>query len=524
MKYALNPSVWEAEGPVIDAEPFTRPIEADVCVVGSGIAGMTTAYLLARQGCSVVVVDAGTPGSGETAHTTAHLSNAIDARYCEMARIHGEAGARLIAESHTAAIDQIESIVRTERISCDFRRVDGYLLGTPPSEGAPGDLLDRELIAAHKAGLGTVDKLDQAPIPDFDTGPCLLFPRQAEFHPLLYLAGLKSAFLRDGGRLFGHTQVTGVTGGKEGYVKTAEGRMIRAGHFVVATNTPVNDRFAIHTRQTPYRTYVIAAQVPKGSVHRALYWDTLDPYHYVRLVERLERVEEENIELLLVGGEDHKTGQADDAPLRFARLERWARERFPMILGVPYRWSGQTIDTVDGIAYIGRNPMDEDNVYIATGDCGMGMTHGTIAGMLLSDLILGHRNRWTDLYDPSRTRRGSLGEVALHNLDVASHYSDYVTPGDVADETDIPANGGAILRHGLRKLAVYRDAAGVCHRFSAVCPHMKCLVHWNSLELTWDCPCHGSRFSATGEVLNGPATSNLEKAEAPAEHTHPTAR
>ncbi len=493
--------------------PLTRGMEADVCIVGAGIAGLSTGYLLARQGQSVVILDAGLPGGGETAHTTAHLSNAIDARYFEMARIHGSEGARLIAESHTAAIARIEEAVRTENISCDFERVNGYLFAPPPSPLREEDkeILDRELIAAHEAGLGTVDKLDEAPIPDFDTGPCLLFPQQAQIHPLKYLAGLRAAFLRNGGKLYGHTHVKSVTGGDEGCVRTADGKTVRAGHFVVATNTPINDVVAIHAKQTPYRTYVIGAEVPRGSVKHALFWDTLDPYHYVRIQEGPTG------DLLLVGGEDHKTGQADDAAIRFARLERWARERFPMILGVPYRWSGQTIETVDGIAFIGRNPMDKRNVYIATGDCGMGMTHGTIAGMLLTDMIMGRANRWEPIYDPARKLRGSMGELAKQNLNVAARYSDYVTAGDVADEADIPVNSGAVVREGFRKVAVYRDTGGICHHFSAVCPHLKCLVHWNTLEKTWDCPCHGSRFSATGEVLNGPAISNLECLDQPAE-------
>lgn len=513
MKFSLNPSVWEAEEPPSGAEPFTRTAWADVCVVGAGIAGLSTAYLLAREGRSVVVLDAGVPGGGETAHTTAHLSNAIDVRYSELARLHGEEAARLAAQSHTAAIDRIEEIVRAEKIACGFERLEGFLIAPRETgNGADGEkLLERERLAAHRAGLSGVEKREEAPIPDYDAGACLVFPGQAQFHPLRYLAGLRAALLREGGKIHGLTQVKSVTGGAKGSVRTADGKTIRAGAFVVATNTPINDVVAIHSRQTPYRTYVIAAEVPKGSVRRALFWDTLEPYHYVRIVER------ETDDLLLVGGEDHKTGQADDAPLRFARLERWGRERFPMMMEVLYRWSGQSVYTVDGLAFIGRNPMDEENVYIATGDCGMGMTHGTIAGMLLTDLIVGRPNPWSRLYDPARTSRGSLRELARNNLTVAARYSDYVTPGDVSGEAEIPTGGGAVLRHGLRKLAVFRDGAGVCHRFSAVCPHLKCLVHWNSLEKTWDCPCHGSRFSAAmGKVLNGPATSGLEPADRPA--------
>jgi Rieske Fe-S protein len=311
--------------------------------------------------------------------------------------------------------------------------------------------------------------------------------------------------------IFTGSHVKEVKGGKQAHVVTSSGYTVRADHLVVATNTPVNDIFATHTKQAPYRTYVIACEIPAGSVQRALFWDTLDPYHFVRVQPGPRRVD-----YLIVGGEDHKTGQANDAGERFYQLETWARKHFPMIFGIPFRWSGQIIETVDGIAFIGRNPMDAENVYIATGDSGMGMTHGTIAGMLISDLIMGRENRWTELYSPSRRRAGAIKEFARENLNVAARYSEYVSPGDLSDEADLPNGCGAIIREGVRKLAVYRDETGSPHKFSAICPHLKCIVHWNSLEKTWDCPCHGSRFTAEGEVLNGPAISNLSPVEEPA--------
>jgi len=280
---------------------------------------------------------------------------------------------------------------------------------------------------------------------------------------------------------------------------------------VVATNTPVNDRVAIHTKQAPYVTYVIGVRVPKDSVTRALYWDTGDPYHYVRL----QREDEHDV--LIVGGEDHKTGQANDGIERFARLEQWTRERFPQSREVAYRWSGQVMEPVDGLAFIGRNPLDDDNVYIATGDSGQGMTHGTIAGMLLTDLIQGRKNRWEDLYSPSRIRLKSLPEYASENINVAGQYADYVTAGDIKSEADLRPGEGAIMRDGLSKIAVHRDESGKVHKLSAVCPHLGCIVGWNSTEQTWDCPCHGSRFSASGRVYQGPANSDLSPVSSAAE-------
>jgi Rieske Fe-S protein len=215
-------------------------------------------------------------------------------------------------------------------------------------------------------------------------------------------------------------------------------------------------------------------------------------------------------DVLIVGGEDHKTGQEDDGADRFSRLEAWARQRFPMGT-VEFRWSGQVIEPVDGLGYIGRNPGDKGHVFVATGDPGHGMTHGTIAGMLISDMILGRPNDWERLYDPSRKSLRSAAEYVRENVNVARQYVDYVTPGEVRSEADIRPGEGAVIRHGLRKLAVYRDEAGALHRASAVCPHLGCIVHWNSLERTWDCPCHGSRFSVDGAVLNGPALGGLER-------------
>jgi nitrite reductase/ring-hydroxylating ferredoxin subunit len=332
---------------------------------------------------------------------------------------------------------------------------------------------------------------------------CLRFPRQAQFHPLKYLAGLVKALMRDDGRVFGQTHATKIEGGSQARIETSHGPVVTSDVIVVATNTPVNDRVAIHTKQAPYVTYVIGVRIPTGSLTRALYWDTGDPYHYLRLQR------EDDYDVLIVGGEDHKTGQANDGNERFARLEQWTRERFPQSLEVEYRWSGQVMEPVDGLAFIGRNPLDEDNVYIATGDSGQGMTHGTIAGMLLSDLIQGRKNKWEDLYSPSRIRLKALPEYASENINVAGQYADYVTAGDIKSEDELKPGEGAIMRDGISKIAVRRDENGNVHKLSAVCPHLGCVVGWNSTEQTWDCPCHGSRFSAEGRVYQGPANSNL---------------
>ena len=497
-------SLWMATADTPSQSRLKESIRTDICIIGAGIAGLTTAYLLGREGRSVVVLDDGVSGGGMTGRTTAHLTNAFDDRYVEMEKLHGEDGARLIAESHTVAIDKISEIIATEKINCDFEWLDGFLFCIPEHSV---DLLDDELAASHRAGLAGVEKVARSPLDSFDTGPSLRFPRQAQFHPLKYLDGLVKSIMRDDGRVFAQTHATTIEGGAQARIETSHGPVVTSDVVVVATNTPVNDRVAIHTKQAPYVTYVIGVRVPKDSVTRALYWDTGDPYHYVRLQR------ENGFDVLIVGGEDHKTGQENDGRERFARLEQWTRERFPTALDVEYRWSGQVMEPVDGLAFIGRNPLDDDNVYIATGDSGQGMTHGTIAGILLSDLIQGRKNPWEDLYSPSRVRLRSLPEYASENINVAGQYSDYITAGDIKSESELQPGEGAIIREGVSKIAVRRDENGNIHRRSAVCPHLGCIVAWNSTERTWDCPCHGSRFSAEGRVYQGPANSDLSESD-----------
>jgi glycine/D-amino acid oxidase-like deaminating enzyme/nitrite reductase/ring-hydroxylating ferredoxin subunit len=497
-------SVWMDTAEVPLESSLAERTSTEVCIVGAGIAGMTTAYLLAREGKSVVVLDDGPIGGGMTGRTTAHLVNALDDRYFELERLHGEEGARLAAESHTAAINAIEAIVTQEAIKCEFERLDGFLF-VPPRESQK--VLDEELAAVHRAGLTDIEKVERVPWDSYDTGPALRFPRQAQFHPLKYLAGLAKAIQEKGGRIYTQTHAKEIEGGKQARIETSGGGVVTASAVVVATNTPVNDLIAIHTKQAAYQTYVIGARIPKGSVTRALYWDTPDPYHYLR-IETVGKGDEA-YDLLIVGGEDHKTGQQDDANKRFGALERWTRHRFPMAEGIEYRWSGEVMEPIDGLAFIGRNPMDKENVFIATGDSGNGMTHGTIAGILLTDLIVGRKNAWESIYEPSRITLKALPEFAKENFNVAMQYADLIVAGDVESAGEIKPGAGAIISRGLSKVAVYRDPQGEIHERSAVCRHLGCIVNWNTMENTWDCPCHGSRYDALGKVIQGPANSDL---------------
>lgn len=495
-------SIWKTTQPAFETTPLQEHLDADICIVGAGITGLSVAYELSRAGRKVVVLDDNAIGGGETAQTTAHLSSALDDGYALLERLHGEDGARLAYDSHDHAIARIEQIVAEEKIACDFRRLDGYLF---LSEGDSTQTLEAELEAARRAGFDDAELLLRAPVNAFDTGPCLRFPRQAQFHPLRYVAGLARAVIREGGRIFTGTHVTEIGDQGRPHVMTANAFIVNANAVVVATNTPVNDRLVIHTKQSPHRTFVIALALPANSLTPALYWDTGASYHYVRVHDA-----HAHGALLIVGGEDHKTGHADDAEARFRRLEDWTRQRFPMAGDVKHEWSGQVLEPIDGLAFIGRNPGGPDDVFVATGDSGHGMTHGVIAGMLIRDLVLGAPNPWQRLYEPSRKCFRAAAQYARINGAAAWCYTDWLK-GGVSSPADVEPGSGAIVQRGAQKLAVYRDKEGTLSVCSAVCTHLGGIVHWNSEERSWDCPCHGARYSPKGEVLNGPALQGLKR-------------
>jgi len=505
-----NLSFWLAlnDGPIV-YDRLDTDIDTDILVIGGGIAGLTTAYCLAKEGRKVILVEDGCIGSGESGRTTAHLTCALDNRYSELEKIFDPLTAKLAAESHIAAIEWISKTVEQNEIHCNFKRVDGYLFAHPSDSE---ENLQLEYQATQRAGILT-EMLRHIPsIPPELVKACVKFHDQAQFNILRYLKGLADAFVKLGGQIYTQTKAEEIT--KEG--ATANGNKISANHIVVATNTPVNNCVSMHTKQWPYRSYVIAAKVPKGKLPYALWWDTGNqdskwiskPYHYVRLEEY-----DEQYDILISGGEDHRTGQADDEHIkesdRYINLELWTRKHFPAIGKIEYKWSGQVLEPIDSLAYIGRNPGD-DNIYIITGDSGNGMTHGTLGGMIIRDLIIGMENPWIKIYNPSRITLKTIGEY-LHELgNMVAQYVDWFTPEDVKKTEELNLGEGAVISSGLKKIAVYRDAENNLHACSAVCPHLGAILQWNSDELTFDCPMHGSRFTCDGKVINGPATSDLE--------------
>jgi glycine/D-amino acid oxidase-like deaminating enzyme/nitrite reductase/ring-hydroxylating ferredoxin subunit len=476
--------------------------KTDVVIVGSGIAGMSVAWELAKAGKDVVVLDRGPIGKGMTSRTTAHLTAQCDDGFHQLIGRRGEETAKAWFESQAASIDRIETHQTQLDISCDFRRLDGHLFhacGTDP------EIINNEYEATRAVGM-TVLREKGVPFAARENTAALRYPHQATFHPLKYLAGLAGAIGKAGGRFYADTTVEKVEEDENNVsVTTVGGHVVTARYAVIATNAPINDRYAIHSKQAPYRTYAMAFTIPRGDLPDGLYWDTLEAYHYVRL-----QPGRGSSDYLIVGGGDHKTGEADDADARFLAIEAWMRNLLPGLGKEKHRWSGQIQDTIDYCAFIGLNPGDK-RTYISTGDSGQGITHGSVAGILISDLILKGESAWTSVYDPARKPLKAAGTFVSENLTVPKNFAEYIAPGEKSSWDELEPGQGAIVRKGMTKVAAYRDEQGKLHLRSARCPHLGCHVHWNSFERCWDCPCHGSQFAPDGTALNGPAFSPLKE-------------
>jgi len=389
----------------------------------------------------------------------------------------------------------IESIARDEKIACELERLPAFLY-TPREDQV--DLLRDEMRLAREIGYAA-EWADPSEVP-FKAVAAVRFPDQGKFHVRKYLLGVVAACERLGVRFFEGTECTKVEEGKPLRVKTTDGHVITADFLVAASNTPWHVKLTFHTKLTAYRTYAVGFRVPRGVFGEALYWDTLDPYHYTR-VER----EGEN-DLVILGGEDHRQGEESDTEDRWLALVRHMREATDDFV-VAHQWSGEIYETQDDMPYIGVAPGRPDNELVITGDSGTGMTNGTVGALMVTERILGRGTPWDEMYDPSRATRGLhgvAGALVKSAGDATGLARKLLKPGEIESADELAPGQGGILRQGLRKLAVARRMDGKLCALDAACTHAGCEVAWNHGEQSWDCPCHGGRFTPEGEVLHGP--------------------
>jgi glycine/D-amino acid oxidase-like deaminating enzyme/nitrite reductase/ring-hydroxylating ferredoxin subunit len=483
-------------------------IAVDVVVVGAGVTGITTAYLLRKAGVKVALIDRARVASTDTARTTAHLTYVTDQRLHELVKHWGKEAARTFWEGGAAGIDQIWSLVQETEADCDFRWVPGYLHeATRPGTAGDREKLEQDAHLAVELGFDA-EFVERVP----HVNRCgIRFAHQARFHPRKYLGVLVSAIPGDGSHVFENTTFEEVD--EHTTAVRANGKTIRCNYLVVATHNPLAagkgflSATLFQTKLSLYTSYVLGAHLPPRAAPEALFWDTGDPYEYLRVDHRGDH------EYAILGGEDVKTGQEKNAEEVFRKLHRRLEERLPGAT-VVHRWLGQVVETADGLPYIGESAPSQ---FIATGFSGNGWTLGTLAAMLARDRYLKRRNPWFDLLGVDRRPfHGGLWRYVSENVDYPYYFlRDRVAGADEGTFTEIARGEGRLLKWQGKKVAAYRGEDGALSVLSPVCTHLKCLVRWNTADKTWDCPCHGSRFHADGRVLSGPAEAPLEKLQEP---------
>jgi glycine/D-amino acid oxidase-like deaminating enzyme/nitrite reductase/ring-hydroxylating ferredoxin subunit len=502
-------SYWIDSGPL---PPFPRPsrdLQVDVLVIGGGITGVTAAYLAKKAGLTVALLERDRFARVDTGHTTAHLTCVTDARLRHLTTVFGAEAARAVWDAGGAAIDEIFHLIGVEGIRCDFQWVPGYLhapLGSPKDRSGPE--LEEEATAALQLAIPAV-YLPRVP---FFNVPGVRFPHQALFHPRKYLGDLLRRIPGRGSHVFEAAPAEEIL--KRPLAVKTGGHRIRGRHLVIATHTPLMGNTAmapallLQTKLALYTSYALGARLPAGMLPAACFWDTADPYTYLRVEPR------RGYDYAIFGGEDHKSGQADDTQACYRRLERKFLAFAPQAR-IDHRWSGQVITTNDGLPLIGETAPHQ---FVATGYAGNGMTFGTLGAMMAVDAILGRANPWRKLLDVHRKKLlGGTWNYLKENKDYPYYFvRDRLARAEGKSLRALRTGEGRLLNLGGRKVAAYRGPDGKVTLCSPVCTHLQGIVGWNRAEKTWDCPCHGARFRPTGEVLAGPAEDPLEKIPVPA--------
>ena len=474
----------------------------DVAVIGAGMVGLTAADLLKKAGLSVAVIEARGIVEGVTGHTTAKVTAGHGVKYSEVARSFGEEGARLYAESNQAGLEHIAALVAAESIDCEFERKDNYIYAESQDDL---ETVRREAEASAAAGL-PAEFVTSTPLP-WDVAGAVRQRNQAQFHPRKFLLHLADRINGDGSAVWERTRATQVVEGSPCRVETEHGA-IAARDVIVATHLPFLDRGLYFSKVHPKREHVVAVRVPSEAVPDGMFISAGSPTRSVRGTPFGAEA------LLIISGESHKTGEESDTGERHRRLYTWATEHFP-VASLEYRWSAQDNYATDGVPYIGPYTRTSEHLYTATGFGAWGMTAGAMAGMMLADAVLGRENPWTRLYDSNRIKpMASAKKFITENVKVAAHFvGDRIAKEGKDSAEELLPGEAAVVGAGLGAVAAYRDDDGELHAVSATCTHMGCLVSWNNGERSWDCPCHGSRFSFDGEVLHGPAVQPLEARE-----------
>lgn len=485
---------------------LAEDLHVDVAIIGGGITGLTAAYLLKRSGRRVAVLERGRCASADSGHTTAHLTCVTDVGLGDLVKTFGRDHAQAAWDAGLAAIMQIAAIVQAERLACEFDWVPGYLHA--PIDGSGPD--ESETFKAE-AELATDLGFDAAylDVVPFVGRPGVRLDGQAKFHPVKYLSGLAALIPGQGSYVFEHTDVEEVT--SDPITAKANGHRVTASYLVIATHVPIVGKThmlgatLLQTKLYSYTSYVLGGYLPAGRVPEASFWDTAAPYHYLRVDRGPTR------DYAIFGGEDHKTGQVDDTEGCYARLEATLRQILPEI-DITHRWSGQVVETNDGLPFIGEESKGQ---FVGTGYAGNGMTFGTLAAMLACDAAIGRENPWRGLFDVGRTKvKGGLWDYVKENKDYPYYFlRDRFRGAEGRSLRAVSRGQGRIIDLDGKRLAASRSEDGLITAVSAVCTHMGCIVHWNGAERTWDCPCHGSRFAISGEVIAGPAETPLEKVE-----------
>jgi glycine/D-amino acid oxidase-like deaminating enzyme/nitrite reductase/ring-hydroxylating ferredoxin subunit len=494
-------SFWVASTEQTSFPPLQGRVQVDVAVIGGGIAGITAATLLKDGGRTVALLDSKPILRGATGYTTAKLTAGHGLLYGHLIKRFGTDKARAYAEANQAAIEQVDSLVRSHGIDCDFRRRANYVYADEREERSA---IEEEVEAEAKLGLPATF-VAEPPLP-FATRGAVRLDGQAEFHPRKYLLPLAHRLADDGSHVFEATRAHQVEEDR-GTCRVATDRgTVEAAYVLVLTQIPFLDRGLFFTKVHPYRAYVLAAPIERANAPDGMFVSSKSPTRSIRTTPRDGGL------LLLLGGEGHKTGTDSENERRFETLHEFLRRHFEAG-PIEYRWATQDYYAVDRVPYIGPLTRRSRRIHVATGFSGWGMTNGTVAGMILADVVAGDENRWADLYRSKRWKpRAAAARFAKENASVAKHwFADGLTLPERRSVQALEPGDAAVLRLAGRKAAVHREGDGTVHAVSATCTHLACLVHWNPAERSWDCPCHGSRFAVDGRVLQGPAVRDLPR-------------